>query len=80
MLTPSNVLELHLSTISCSSVERDETIGNVRQAGIVQMEFSMREKKKGDVPEEPDQTAVSRLGETARSRIVQCVLSPLNRI
>ena len=56
------------------------------------MEFSMREQKltmyekkleelKGlDFPEEPEQTALSRPEEGARSIIVQCVSAPLKRI
>ena len=56
------------------------------------MEFSMFEKNmcrcmkklkgfKGfDFPERPERTAVSKLEETTRAGIVQCVLSPLKRI
>ena len=91
MLTPSNVLELHLSTISCRLIE---TAWNHRKRkanrncpnGVFNMwtQFSMCQQKnefKGfGFPEEPEQTALSNPEETARSRIVQCVLSPLKRI
>ena len=40
----------------------------------------LEEFKGFDFPEEPEKTAVRKLEATARSRIVQCVLSPLKRI
>ena len=92
MLTPSNVLELHLSTISCPLVKTErnhwkrKTSRNCPNGVFYAWKNSWRfmkkleEFKSFDFPEEPEKTNLTSPELTTCLRIVQCVSAPLKRI